>query len=94
MKKRVLIVTLCIMLVLFGLTGCDSDKTLSHNQYITMDVVENVQNGEILVDRETGVLYFLYRCLCVNGDTSQTITPLYNTDGSLKNIADFQSGDN
>lgn len=45
------------------------------------------RGGEVLVDRDTGVLYLWYKDYDNYG---QTLTPLYYADGTLKNIADFE----
>lgn len=39
------------------------------------------------MDSDTGVLYLWYKD---SDQYGQTLTPLYNADGSLKNILDFE----
>lgn len=52
-----------------------------------MVVVENTSDGRILQDSDTGVLYLWYKDNDIYG---QTLTPLYNADGTLKNIKDYK----
>ena len=88
MKIKFLAIVLCLI-YLFGLTACtDKNKGATNfsSSYVDLEVVENTNDGRILVDRDTGVLYLWYKDNDVYG---QTLTPLYNTDGSLKNISDF-----
>lgn len=93
MKRKLLITMLCVLTIInvFGLTACgntnEGETTLS-SQYVNLKVVERSANERILVDTDTGVLYLWYRDNSLYG---QTLTPLYNEDGTLKNIADFES---
>ena len=94
MKKRLLTFVLCLT-VLLGLTGCfaskDEGDTALNNKYVDLEIVQDISSGgiygRILVDRYTGVLYLWYKD---NAQYGQTITPLYNANGSLKNITDFE----
>lgn len=90
MKKKILTIALCLICLL-GLAGCFTDTsegaTNFSSKYIDLEVVENTRDGRILVDRDTGVLYLWYKD---HDRYGQTLTPLYNADGSLKNIADFE----
>ena len=94
MKKRLLIIVLCLT-ILLGLTACfaskDEGDTALSNKYVDLEIVQDISNngiyGRILVDRDTGVLYLWYKD---NYQYGQALTPLYNADGSLKNIADFK----
>ena len=72
MNVKVLAVFLCAALAL-GITGCGSDdnKTESMVDKINMD------SGGVIVDPDTGVMYFQAR---YDGG----ITPLYNADGTLR----------
>ena len=88
MKKKILAIVLC-MICLFGLVACTDTSEGATNfssRYVDLEVVVNTSDGRILVDRDTGVLYLWYKD---NDQYGQTLTPLYNADGSLKNIADF-----
>lgn len=93
MKKKIFAIILCLICLL-GLTACASkdegDIALS-NKYIDLEIVQDISNGAIfgrvMVDRNTGVLYLWYYDDVRYG---QTLTPIYNADGSLKNIADFE----
>lgn len=89
MKNRILGTILCLICLL-GLTACVDKREGATNfssKYVNLEVVENTYDGRVLVDRDTGVLYLWYKDC---GQYGQTLTPLYNTDGSLKNIADFK----
>ena len=89
MKRKILAMILYLV-CLFGLTACtDTSKGAVNfsSKYIDLEVVENTSDGRILVDRDTGVLYLWYKDINYSG---QTLTPLYNIDGSLKNISDFE----
>lgn len=87
--KKLLVVILCLSCVL-GLCACKKDKgdTVFSSKYVDLEVVADYgSDGRILVDRDTGVLYIWYTYWDKYG---QTLTPLYNADGTLKNIADFE----
>lgn len=87
-KTKIVLILLCFI-YLFGLTGCTNRSEGAINfssSYVDLEVVENTNDGRILVDRNTGVLYLWYKDRDVYG---QTLTPLYNADGTLKNISDF-----
>lgn len=88
MKKIML--GLCILLISFVIVGCTNTEEGGINyssQYCNLSVVENTRNGRILQDDYTGVLYLWYKDNDLYG---QTLTPLYNEDGSLKNIKDYK----
>lgn len=72
MKMKVLAVFLCAALAL-GIAGCGSadNKTESRVNKINMD------SCGVIVDPDTGVMYFQPR---YDGG----ITPLYNADGTLR----------
>ena len=72
MKMKVLAVFLCAVLAL-GIAGCGSNdnKTESMVDKINMD------SGGVIVDSDTGVMYYQAR---FDGG----ITPLYNADGTLR----------
>lgn len=89
MKKKILILGLCTICLL-GLTACTDTSEGATNfssKYVNFEVVEKTSDGRILVDRDTGVLYLWYKDINQYG---QTLTPLYNKDGSLKNISQFE----
>lgn len=72
-----------------ALAGCtdSSEGAMSvSSKYCHMVVVEKTNDGRILVDTDTGVLYLWYKD---NNQYGQTLTPLYNEDGTLKNINDY-----
>lgn len=89
MKNRILGIILG-SICLLGLTACvdtSEGATNFSSKYVNLEVVEKTNDGRVLVDRDTGVLYLWYKDYDQYG---QTLTPLYNTDGSPKNIADFE----
>ena len=84
--KKILAVTLCLVF-LFGLTGCKKEKSYFtfSSKYVNFEVIEDWDYfNKVLVDKDTGVLYIYYK-----DNYGQTLTPLYNADGTLKNIKDF-----
>jgi hypothetical protein len=85
MKKKILAMVLCLI-CLFGLTACTASATNFSSNYVNLEVLEDTRDGRILVDRDSGVLYLWYR----DGNQYAQLTPLYNADGSLKNIRDFE----
>lgn len=89
MKKKILIMVICSF-CLFGLTACTDTNPGAinfSNRYVTLKVVETSHCGRVLVDESTGVLYLWYKDYDLHG---QTLTPLYNADGSPKNISDYE----
>ena len=87
--KKFLVLVLCLICVL-SLAACKKEKgdTVFSSRYIDLEVVEDKgSQGRILVDRDTGVLYIWYTYWDKYG---QTLTPIYNADGTLKNIKDFE----
>lgn len=77
------------LLCALGLAACkeEGDRVFS-SKYVDLEIVEDCgTEGKVLVDKDTGVLYLWYRDWDKYG---QTLTPLYNADGTLKNIADFE----
>lgn len=82
----VFISTIAICMVLTGCTDNSEDITSISSKYCHMLVVENTKNGKILQDSDTGVLYLWYKD---GSQYGQTLTPLYNADGTLKNIDDY-----
>lgn len=99
MKKKILVTVLCLT-CLIVLTACsENNKECSENnkktstifssEYVNLEIIEDTKDGKVLMDKDTGVLYLLY-INHIDGTRSQTLTPLYNADGSLKNIVDFE----
>lgn len=96
MKKKILVTVLCLT-CLIGLTACSENNketnketsTIFSSEYVNLEIIEDTKDGKVLMDKDTGVLYLLYRNH-IDGTRSQTLTPLYNADGSLKNIVDFE----
>ena len=86
--KKTLIIALCLICVI-GLTACKGEgDTVVSSKYVNLEIVEDHgADGQIRVDRDTGVLYMWYKESTIYG---QTLTPLYYADGTLKNIADFE----
>ena len=86
MKKKILAVTLVLTLC-FGMTGCgayvkDGDSNFSNvdNKYIKMHEIYDKNDGSVVAyDENTKVMY-----LCVYGNNSMAITPIYNSDGTVK----------
>lgn len=86
MKKKILAVVLGLALCL-GMTGCgshikDGNSNFSNvdNKYIKMHEIYDKNNGSVVAyDENTKVMY-----LCIYGYNSMAITPIYNSDGTVK----------
>lgn len=86
MKKIFTIVLILVMAL--GLTACDGkdsnviniDSVLAtpNSDLVDFEIVDYNWYEAILVDRNTGVMYVWFTTDCGG------ITPLYNTDGTLK----------
>lgn len=88
MKKLIcFIVAVVLCLALAGCTDTSEGATNMSSKYCHMIVVENTSDGRILQDSDTGVLYLWYKDNDIYG---QTLTPLYNADGTMKNIKDYK----
>lgn len=77
-KKFCLVLIMAIVLA-FGLCGCEDEyipKSQDDSNSLFKLVYSQGYNKDVLVDKETGVMYLSIAC----GGT----TPLYNADGSLK----------
>lgn len=90
MKTKIIAFVLCLicLFALVSLTSCSAPgDTVHSSEYVNFEILETSSGCgiRILVDRTTGVLYYHY----IEGNASG-ITPLYNADGSLKNIKDFE----
>nr|DAE33388.1 MAG TPA: protein of unknown function (DUF4969) [virus sp. ctQ5V6] len=72
MKMKVLAIFLCAALAL-GIAGCGS----ADNKTESMVDKTNMDGGGVIVDPDTGVMYYQAR---YDGG----ITPLYNADGTLR----------
>ena len=80
MKKKILAVTLVLTLC-FGMTGCGSVVWQTMVIPISKMRIISIQNNSIYVlyDKNTKVMY-----LCVEGYNMMGITPIYNSDGTVK----------
>lgn len=84
MQKRILSILL-LLVVVFGTTACSSNiinlngivKT-PDTKIVDFEVIDNNFYGTILVDKNTNVMYYWI------ASDSGGITPIYNSDGSLK----------
>lgn len=88
MKKLIcFMAAIAMCMALTGCTDTSEGATNMSSRYCNMVVVENTTDGRVLQDSDTGVLYLWYKDRNVYG---QTLTPLYNADGTLKNINDYK----
>ncbi len=88
MKKLIcFIAAVALCLTLAGCTDASEGATAMSSKYCHMVIVEKTSDGRILQDTDTGVLYLWYT---YNDMYGQTLTPLYNADGTLKNINDYK----
>lgn len=87
MKKRILAIVLCAALC-FGVTGCSADHLIDgennfsqiDNEYMKMHKLYDENDGCIIAyDEYTKVMY-----LCTYGNSAMAITPIYNSDGTIK----------
>ena len=87
MKKKIATIIVALSICV-GVTGCSSGKardgncnfTYVDNEYIHLITVCDRDDGNVVAyDEDTKVLY-----LCVYGYSTMGITPIYNSDGSLK----------
>lgn len=85
MKKKILIVALALVLC-FGMTGCakgdiEPESSRLANKYIDLVTIyrDNDHNTEVLYDKNTKVMYFVKQSGYQFG-----ITPIYNSDGTVK----------
>ena len=86
MKKKIAAIIVALTMCI-SVTGCneaykDGDCNFSHvdNEYIHLITVCDNEDGNVVAyDKDTKVLY-----LCVYGYYTMGITPIYNSDGSLK----------
>lgn len=91
--KRKISVLLCCVFLSFGLIACGSDNSNAYEKAIEANV-ETFGGGYFIVEsewsdsdyrykivyaRDTGVKYFVIR-----SNYKLSMTPLYNTDGSLQ----------
>lgn len=85
MKKKIIAATLGLALC-FGMTGCtkgdiEPESSRFANKYIDLVTIykDDNCNTEVLYDKNTKVMYFVKR----NG-YQFGITPIYNSDGTVK----------
>lgn len=83
MKKKILVVALGLALC-FGMTGCtkgdiEPESSYLANKYIDLVIIYKKHGTEVLYDKNTKVMYFLRQ----NGQQFG-ITPIYNSDGTVK----------
>jgi hypothetical protein len=85
MKSKIFTFVLCLICLLSLVACSEPGDTLYSSKYVNFSLVEEVDSHtSIWVDKTTGVLYW------VNCYYGYGFTPLYNADGSLKNIKDFE----
>lgn len=86
MKKKLFIFLLAISMS-FELIACGSGSNVINinevvnspdSKLVDFEIIENNFYGAILVDKNTGIMYYWITC------NSGGITPIYNEDGSLK----------
>ena len=85
MKKKILAVVLVLTLCL-GMTGCkkgdiEPESSILGNKYIDLVTIykDDGQSTGVLYDKNTKVMYFVRW-----GDYQFGITPIYNSDGTVK----------
>ena len=86
MKKLITMLLLCIILCLSLISCGESDRGAEFNipdvdsDYFDAQVVEEINSVTFIIrDKNTDVLY-----LVVGGYSSCVMTPIYNSDGTIK----------
>lgn len=91
--KKILCVLLALLLCIGLFTGCSTDDKLGyddnaadnakvvHSKYFDAEIIQDMDDGiaYIIRDTNTNVLY-----LVVYGYKSAVMSPIYNSDGTLK----------
>lgn len=75
MKKRVLAIILCMSIAL-GVAGCGSNNRDNSGKEHMVEIIDSSLNYKIFYDKDTKVMYF-------RADQGG-VTPMYNTDGTLR----------
>ena len=87
MKKKFLVLVFSLIAI-GSITGCNGRSLHSryniddiHSKYFDAEIVENIgnENGVIVRDKNTDALY-----LYVDGYNSPVMTPIYDSDGTVK----------
>lgn len=85
MKKKIIAVALALILC-FGMTGCtkgdiEPESSRLANKYIDLVTIykDDKYGIEVLYDKNTKVMYFIKQ-----GYRQFGITPIYNSDGTVK----------
>ena len=85
MKKKILVIALALVLC-FGMTGCtkgdiEPESSRLANKYIDLVTIykDDKYGIEVLYDKNTKVMYFM-----IQGRYQSGITPIYNSDGTVK----------
>jgi len=76
MKKIIIVIALALILIV-ALAGCSVEDAVSTGDG-GFDTLSNNYYGRVVVDRETGVMYWM-SCF---GDSKGVLTLLVNADGS------------
>ena len=75
MKKRALAIILCMTITL-GVVGCGSNNRRNSAEEHMLETIDRGTEYEIFYDKDTKVMYYrAYR---------GGVTPMYNTDGTLR----------
>lgn len=87
-----------ILSILFILVSCkpknyevptESTKILRFEDFVDFRIIAtNIFGDKILCDENTGILYVFY-----SSGSCEGFSPIYNTDGSLKNIKDYSKAE-
>lgn len=87
---KILTVFIVALMLIIPLSGCADvpSRTISadinlqriHSEYFDVEVIEDLGGGCFIIrDKNTNVLYLL-----VSGYESSAMTPIYNSDGTVK----------
>lgn len=92
MKKNIFILSLSMSFILvscipknYEVLTEQHNKVLSFEDFVDFEIIAaNTFGDSIICDKNTGILYVLYSNGCHEG-----LSPIYNADGTLKNIKDY-----
>lgn len=87
MKKIIFILMILTMFVSCSNKNFEAGgEVYKVSDFIDLECVARNHNKRIYVDKNTGVLYYFERTAY-----SKCYTPIYNVDGTLKNISQYDS---
>lgn len=83
--KKFLLTSIIALLICSGITGCTKGEDVESaeydlgNKYFPLVIIYEDDRSYVVYDKNTNVMYYIYQ----NYDKFD-ITPIYNSDGSVK----------